>query len=142
MSYRWSLESDARAKAGPGTVSLGVQDPGGQDRVTLIQACQSLEEFEHSLSTLKKELDGLRKKAAQTFEAMEPEERAAPQSPEEVWASMKGCATEQEMFEYFNSLDRTLRQDTAGYILTQASMFSGWGAVFAAHFDQDSQTLV
>jgi len=142
MSHKWILESEPGAKYGPGKVSLGVQNADGEALVTLIPACRSLDEFERSLSTLKDELDGLMKRAALTFEAMEPEEGAAPQSPEEVWAAMKDCATEQEMFDYFNSQEMTLRQDTAGYILTQASMFSGWGAVFAAHFDQDSKVLV
>jgi hypothetical protein len=142
MSHTWILESEPGANAGPGKVSLGVQNADGKALVTLIPACQSLEEFEHSLSTLKDELDGLRERAAQAFKAMEPEEEPAALSPDELWATMKGCTTEQEMFDYFNSQDRALRQETAEFILTQVSMFSGRGPVFAAHYDQDGKVLV
>lgn len=142
MSYRWVTEMDSGGNAGAGGVSLVVQDSDNQTRITLIPACRDIEEFERALASLKNELEGQIAKAAQAFEAMEVEDESLLKSPEEVWERMKSCATEQEMFDVFNSLDQSLRQETAEHILTQVSMFSGRGPIFAAHYEQISQTLI
>ena len=142
MTYRWVTEMDSGADAGAGGVSLVVQDSDNQTRIALIPPCQGIEEFEKALASLKDELEGQIAKAAQAFEAMELEEESLLKSPEEVWERMKSCATEQEMFDMFNSLDQPLRQETAEHILTQVSMFSGRGPIFAAHYEQISQTLI
>ena len=142
MTYRWVTEMDSGDSAGPGGVSLAVQGVDTQTRIVLIPACQGIEEFEQALASLKEELEGQIAQAARVFEAMEVEEESLLKSPEEVWERMKSCATEQEMFDVFNSLDQSLRQETAEHILTQVSMFSGRGPVFAAHFEQTSQTLI
>ena len=142
MSYRLVTQSVSGGESRPGSVSLEVRDTQGQAQVTLIQACESQLEFEQAVAALKKELDLQAAEAAQAFEAMRTGDEDIPRSPEEAWEKMKACSTEQEMFDLFNSLDPALRQQTGEFILTQASMFSGRGPVFAAHYDQSNHSLI
>lgn len=142
MTFRWITAGSPEGGTGTAGVSLHIQNTESQAKIELIPPCAGLPQFEQAIAELKKELDAQLKEAEAAFEAMKPDHGEVVHSPEEVWERMKTLATDQEMFDFFNSLELSLRQQTAEHILTRVSLFSGRGPVFAEHFDQDSQSLI
>ena len=140
MKRNWVLDADTGVGGTSCTLSLGVQDPDSGKLVYLIPPGKSPDAFQTELSSIKAELDHLLRQAQEKIRTLEQKNAKAP-APEEVWQKMEACASETEMFDYFNLFDEGQRQSIAEYIFTHVSMFKGRGVVFAEHYDAVSHVL-
>ncbi len=114
--------------------------PSGQ---TLVR-CDSLEELERVVQSLKRDLDGVLAQAKEAMEKMRArrkEDKEQSMSPSDIWRQMEQAPTEEAMFACFNALSESKRLEVAEWVLTHVSMFKGRGPVFAEHYNIVSHTL-
>jgi hypothetical protein len=136
MPREWVLETGADGSG----VRLGLRNPQTREVAELVPPCGSMEELRKGVASVKAELDALLDQAPEKFETLRQGGSGAP-SPEEVWKRMESCASEQEMFDYFNSLGPAAREGTSDYIFSHVNMFKGRGPVFSEHYDSDDKYL-
>jgi hypothetical protein len=144
MSGNWVLEVEPDAAAGAYGITLAVTDAQSGNTVPVVTSCATLEIFDKEILALKAQMDQLAKEARQKVAEFEKKtlRSAEPElTSEAIWKEMQASETEQDMYSYFNSLGAGKRLEVAEYILTHASMFSGWGPVFAEHYNMKSHTL-
>jgi hypothetical protein len=144
MSGTWVLEVQPDAGSGAYGINLAITDAKSGNRVPVVASCPNLERFDKEILALKAQMEQLlgeaRQKVAEfekkTLRSAEPEDTS-----EVIWKKMQASGSEQEMTAYFNSFGSDKRLEVAEYILTHASMFKGWGPVFAEHYNMESHTL-
>jgi len=144
MSGTWVLEVEPDAASEEYGITLAVTDAKSGKSVPVVASCPNLERFDKEILALKAQMDQLvneaRQKVAEfekrTLRSAEPEVTS-----EAIWKKMQASESEQDMCSYFNSLGDGKRLEVAEYILTHASMFKGWGPVFAEHYNMESHIL-
>ncbi|HBD09032.1 MAG TPA: hypothetical protein DCZ69_12300 [Syntrophobacteraceae bacterium] len=145
MSGKWRMEvRTANDKSDAYEIRLSICDSLTDAVIEAVPVCSSPDQFRAELANLKDELDQLllsAEKKCRELMTSPGQMESGRMSPGEIWRNMEACGVKEEMFEYFNSLDATLRQETADHIFTHVSMFKGWGPVFAEHYDLSTQLL-
>jgi hypothetical protein len=144
MSGIWLLEVEPDAVSGAYGIALTVTDAKSGNRVPVVASCPNLERFDQAMLALKAQMEDLLGEARQKVAEFQNKtvRRAEPEDTSEViWKKMQASGSEQEMRAYFNAFGDNKRIEVAEYILTHASMFKGWGPVFAEHYNMESHTL-
>ena len=144
MSGTWVLEVEPDAASKGYGITLAVTDARSGKSVPVVAACPNLERFDKEIFALKAQMDQLANEARQKVAEFEKRtlRSAEPElTSEAIWKKMQASESEQGMCSYFNSLGDGKRLEVAEYILTHASMFKGWGLVFAEHYNMESHTL-
>lgn len=126
------------------SVTLVAFRPQGGDLVALTESCASAELLEAQVEELHQALKGLLLEARALFAASQKQESAAllPERPEEIWEIMEGALDLEQMKIIFNGLEEQRRRELANYILANANVFKGAGALFAQHYQEDRGVLV
>jgi len=143
MQRKWILKIETESdKQGSYIVHLGLEDPKSQQSVELIAPCNNVDLFQNEVHKLIGELQHLVEDARKKAASLSLSKTEAPKlSPDRVWKQMEGFATEQEMFDFFNSFNEQQRQEVAEYIFTNVNMFKGLGPVFSEHYNSASHVL-
>ena len=144
MSGTWVLEFEPDATSEGYGITLAVTDAKSGKSVPVVASCPNLERFDKEILALKAQMDQLANEARQKVAEFEKRtlRNAEPElTSEAIWKKMQASESEQDMYSYFNSLGDGKRLEVAEYILTHASMFKGWGPVFAEHYNMGSHTL-
>lgn len=109
--------------------------------VDVIAPCRSVAEFTAAIQQLKADLDQFVEEARAKWEPMQGQGIEQRVPPAEAWQKMEASVSEEQMFEYFNSLVDADRQEIAAYVFSQVNMFKGRGPVFSEHYDAVSHML-
>jgi hypothetical protein len=142
MAGNWELDIRAGDAAAMCTVRVMVKGALEGGAVEVIPPCRSVDELKAEIVRMKGELDGLLERAQQKMRAIQSGNLSiGPTDPVLAWKKMDSLATEQEMFDYFNSLEAEDRERVADYVLTQVSMFKGRGPVFSEHYESSRHLL-
>lgn len=126
-------------------VSWGDPSDSGGSPVLLTPPCTSSEELKAAVDILRIELEKILEKAEHAFRegVCGPEAEAiADLSPEEAWSVLSGIEEEAVLMERFNNMPEEARRNVAEHVLAHCSVFSGAGAVFSAHYDSETATLI
>jgi hypothetical protein len=145
MTRKWQMEVEAaKDKSGACTIQLKICDPVTDMRIEAVPVCSNLDQFKVEIANLKNELDQLLLSAETKFRELTTtvtQTETGHLNPEVIWRKIQTCGSQEEMFEVFNSFEVDLRREIADYIFMHASMFKGWGPVFAEHYNLVSHLL-
>lgn len=144
MKRNWEIAISSEGGGSPSsyTLSLGIRDPEKSELFHLLISSSSLDDFEKEVFSVKGEMDQLLEQAKEKVGAFQKKGTGKSTIvPEEIWQKMETCASEEEMFRYFNSFSESDKEKIAEYIFTHVSMFKGRGVVFAQHYDTVSHSL-
>ncbi len=138
----WSLEVEPESSGSKSFVfRVGLWNAAVKQTLNVTPSCKSLEELQQEISRIKAELDDLQEQASEKLQTMLNGESAGGCDPKEAWRKMESCASDEEMFAYFNAFSVPDRQKIAEYILSSVSMFKGRGPVFSENYDASSHIL-
>jgi hypothetical protein len=131
-------DEETRAETSIGiSIKIGINDTAHR----ISRVCNCLEALQSEVRALQKGLEDVLESAKIIFE--EPSSLGVPEirsdmKPEEIWEILSSISDEKGFIEAFNSLEGVKRREVADYILTRCNMFSGKGAVFSSHYDNES----
>ena len=140
------IEKSERDKDGEKEISVGIDLKVGDREIPcpVSKACRTHEEFVAEIDVIKKDLDRIVEKAGNLFKGQPLKgvpEIGPDMSPEEIWRVLTGMEDEALFKEGFNALEESRRKETAEFVLSQCNIFSGKGAVFSSHYNEEKGLL-
>ncbi|SFM67858.1 hypothetical protein [Thermodesulforhabdus norvegica] len=115
--------------------------PGQQNKVQLTSVIKTPEDFRAEIDRLTEEVRELLERGLEQFRARQASQSQRVLSPEEIWISIR-TMTDEEMINYFNKLEESVRRSVADYVFSHVSTFSGKGLLFAQLYDHNSAMLL
>jgi hypothetical protein len=109
--------------------------------VPLTPDCETMEGFEKAVGKLKKSMDSILERAKTAFQQYQSQVKGEPgvadfNSLEEIWQTLEGCSSIEEMRECFNALSLSKREEVADFIFTQLNIFKGAASIFSQHYNE------
>jgi hypothetical protein len=143
MMRRWVLDVKPTGEHGSGvSIRLALAGTATAAGIDVVTVCHDLGQFRAELAELKNELDQMLAAAETKIKEHATAGQELPKlDPEGAWKKMQACASQEDMFDYFNAFETDARKEIADYILGHASMFKGRGPVFAEHYSLSSFRL-
>ena len=140
--FRIMEGEDCNEEKGKGVyIGIDVTVAGKRLPCPISDVCYSSGDLEKEIQKIKDHLNLLleKGKVLLSSSATGSTLKITPEMPaNEVWVKL-GEITEDNVFvDMFNSLDEEKRKEIAEYVLTQCNIFSGKGAYFSQHYDNES----